>query len=318
MTSKDLFAREVLHGLLSTPKKLPTKYIYNDAGSALFEAIMALPEYYLTRAEYQILDQHAADIVAQLPPGAFNLVELGAGNGQKTRILLKALIASGRQLHYYPIDISKSAVDQLIEQLKQEFSSLAMEGLVMDYFEGLSWLGKKTHRPNVVLFLGSNIGNFQVAEQQQFLENLWFSLQHQDRVLIGYDIQKPYNTIRAAYNDSSGVTRDFTLNLIKRMNEELNANFNLEHFEFYATYNPVISANQSFIYSKCDQEVYIAALDRTFHFAAWEPIVVEHSFKFSKTAMDTMAKDAGFQVMENFEDQRQQFVDSLWLCHKEK
>lgn len=318
MTEKDRFARDVLHGLNATPKTLPTKYIYDARGSELFEQIMHLPEYYLTRTEHQIFENYREAMLQHAPAKHFNLVELGAGNGQKTKLLLEYLLATDRSFTYYPIDISQSAIDQLAGNLQAELPDLEVEGLVMDYFDGLTWLNQRTHRSNLVLFLGSNIGNFTPDFQHQFLENLWFSLQHNDQLLIGMDLKKPYRIINKAYDDAQGITREFTLNLLHRINAVLEADFDTESFSFYSCYNPLMGANQAFIYSVRQQDVHIGALQRSFHFEAFEPILVEQSFKFSLPEIEQLAHHTGFQIEDHFMDDRSLFVDSLWLCHKKE
>lgn len=318
MTEQQQFAREVLHGLNRHPKTLPTRYIYDSRGSELFAQIMHLPAYYLTRTEYQIVENYCSAMLLHAPERHFNLVELGAGNGHKTRLLLSHLLEKGAAFSYYPIDISQSAVDQLTAELRMDYPQLDTQGLVMDYFEGLSWLSRKTHRPNFVLFLGSNIGNFKPRQQQQFIENLWFSLQNEDQVLVGFDLKKAYATIQHAYHDTDGITAAFTLNLLHRINQELGGQFPVDQFSFYASYNPLVGANQAFLYSQQQQEIWIEAVGRSFHFDAFEPILVEQSYKFNLSEVEHMAQQSGFRVIDHFQDDHAYFVDSLWLCRKEE
>lgn len=318
MTEKQQFARDVLHGLNQQPKTLPTRYIYDTRGSELFEQIMHLPSYYLTRTEYQIFEQYRAAMLQHAPKEHFNLVELGAGNGHKTKLLLDHLLQQDISFTYYPIDISQSAIDQLTDSLQKAYPKLDLQGLVMDYFEGLAWLHKKTHRPNFVLFLGSNIGNFPPIRQQHFLENLWYSVQTNDQVLIGFDLKKNYTIIQEAYADPEGITEAFTLNILHRINAVLGGHFDSTKFSFYATYNPALGANEAFIYSLEEQQVRIDGLNRSFQFHAFEPIQVEQSFKFNLSEIEAMARQTGFTVVDHYQDDHAYFVDSLWLCHKQE
>lgn len=310
------FARDVLAGLSAKPKYLLTKYTYNGAGSQLFEQIMQLPEYYLTRTETNILETHKEQIATEIGEDPFNLVELGAGNGAKTMLLLEQLLKGDKPFTYVPIDISGSAIADLTEWLVKDLPDLEVEGLVKEYFEGLQWLRTRSKRRNVVLFLGSNIGNFGPTGQRKFLQNLWMSLRPDDLVIIGFDLRKPYYLIQQAYDDRSGVTREFNFNLLKRINEDLGGQFNLENFEYYAMYNPNLSANESFLYSIRDQLVYIEALQSHFRFESFEPIHTEYSFKFSAKEIEQLARDNRFRVVKHLTDKNEYFIDSIWQVRK--
>jgi len=316
MDFEALFARDVLAGLSSTPKSLPTKYIYDDAGSQLFERIMQLPEYYLTRTEHDILDQNKADIINEFGVEQCNLIELGAGNGTKTKVLLDQLMQQSQQFTYVPIDISGAAIADLTEWLVKEIPDLPVEGLVKEYFEGLAWVRNHTKCKNVVLFLGSNIGNFPPKAQNEFLQGLWLSLKPDDLVMIGFDLKKPYYLIQQAYDDNAGITREFNFNLLKRINSELGGEFNLDAFEYYAAYNPMAGANESYLYSVKDQLVYVDALQSHFRFEPWEPIHTEYSYKFSIKQVEQLARDNRFRVVKHFEDKNHYFVDSIWEVRK--
>ena len=311
-----LFADEVSAGLSSTPKELPCKYLYDEEGSRLFKEIMELREYYPTGCETEILERHKADIAAALDSKAFNVVELGAGDGTKTKILLRHFLDAGLLFHYVPIDISESALEGLKEDLKREFDGMAVQGLATEYFEGLRWLSRSMRRMNLVLFLGSNIGNFAPSESRAFLSSLWNASNDGDLVLIGFDLKKDLGTILRAYNDDSGVTARFNINILRRINDELGGDFDLAGFEYYSTYNPRSGAIESFLISRRRQTVYIDLCGRAFSFAKWEPIHTESSYKFDKGQLSGLAPEHGFEEVANFYDPRRYFADALWRVRK--
>ncbi|GAB2874604.1 L-histidine N(alpha)-methyltransferase [Hymenobacter ruber] len=304
-------ARHVADGLRRIPKALSSMYFYDDAGSRLFQQIMDLPEYYPTRAEFAIFREHGAAIAAALSPaggGDFALVELGAGDGAKTKLLLRELLAAGTPFTYAPVDISAGAMTGLVAALKEELPALNVAPVVEDYATALTqlrtWPGSKA-----VLFLGSNIGNFGPAERLDFLRQLAAPLAPADRLLIGFDLQKDPRRIRAAYDDAQGVTAAFNLNLLTRLNRELGANFDLAHWQHYTDYNPLNGAVHSFLVSNRAQQVRVAALDETFEFAAWEVIHTENSYKFTLPQIEALAADAGLRVVEYFTDAATDFAD---------
>ena len=306
------FADEVAAGLSTTPKQLPCKYLYDTEGSKLFQEIMELEEYYPTRCETEILDRHKGDISGLIGSGDFNLVELGAGDGAKTKILLRHFLDIGLRFRYVPIDISASAVQGLTSDLKGEFRGLAVEGLTTDYFEGLKRLSEMNHRTSLVLFLGSNIGNFTPPESELFLSSLRGSLNPGDYVLVGFDLKKDLNTLLLAYNDPRGVTARFNANILRRINDELGGNFIPSRFEYYSTYNPHSGAIESFLISKKDQSVSIELCGRAFSFARWEPIHTESSYKFLEKDFRMLARENGFRAVASFCDSRRYFADALW------
>ncbi|MDW8466387.1 MAG: L-histidine N(alpha)-methyltransferase [Chloroherpetonaceae bacterium] len=219
------FLRDVIAGLQATPKRLPSKYFYDDEGSQIFQKIMALPEYYLTRAEIEILETHRERIATHIGHRSLLLVELGAGDGTKTKLLLECLLHRHLDLVYAPIDISAHAIQTLSQMFMRRFPSLTVRSIIDDYFHGLARLEREPHRVVMALFLGSNIGNFTQAESLAFLSCLRKALRYGDFALIGFDLKKDIQTLLHAYSDSAGVTRDFNLNLLRRINRELGATF---------------------------------------------------------------------------------------------
>lgn len=321
------FARDLLAGLSANPKRISSRYFYDERGSQLFQAIMQLDEYYLTRCEYEILAEHKAAIlklfqskpVEARPEGQassdddyFELIEFGAGDGLKVKLLLSHFLQQQAHFKYIPIDISADALNGLIADLKQTFPQLETEGMQDEYFKALHFLKTRSDVRKVVLFLGANIGNFNEAEAVRFLSDLRTSLNADDLLMIGFDLKKDPNRIRAAYNDAAGVTRDFNLNLLQRINREFGADFDLHHFQHYPSYDPLSGEARSYLISTRAQTVRIPALQATFAFDAWEPIHVEISRKYDLKTITRLAGQSGFRILQHFFDQQDFFVDSLW------
>jgi dimethylhistidine N-methyltransferase len=316
-TSFQEFGDDVLTGLSQPEKYLPCKYIYDDKGSRLFCEIMELPEYYLTRCETEVLELHKESIGNLIGSDPCNLVELGAGDGKKTKILLDQFQKMDMQIQYCPVDISESAVIDLSTALCEQFPALEINGLVSDYFEGLRRLSGQNHRKNIVLFLGSNIGNFSSEQAEIFLKNLHKALNDDDLVLIGFDLQKDIETIVRAYNDAAGITGQFNLNILERINRELGGNFDLTRFKHLSVWDTFSNAVKSFLISTCEQTVYVKKLDRSFRFSAGESLHTESSHKFSADDLSYTAKKTGFEIIRYFFDSKRYFADSLWKVRKE-
>lgn len=305
---------EIAAGLRRTPKTLSSKFFYDEAGSRLFQQIMALPEYYPTRTEYGILETCAAGLAAAWAgPGPLHLLELGAGDGLKTKLLLRALLAAGAELTYAPVDISGSAVQQLRQSLQAEMPGLRVAPIVAEYEAALTGLRGQAGR-KVVLFLGSNIGNFEPDARRQFLAALAAPLASADVLLIGFDLQKDPRRIRAAYDDAQGVTAAFNLNLLRRLNRELGADFDLAQWQHYAEYDPRGGAARSYLVSRRAQQVRLAALpDEVFEFAAWEALHTENSYKFTRPQIEELAAAAGLRVAQFLTDEQGWFADVVLM-----
>jgi len=312
-------AQHVADGLHRTPKALSSMYFYDDTGSRLFQQIMELPEYYPTRAESAIFRAHGAAIAAALGPPAgeaFALVELGAGDGAKTKLLLRELLRAGTSFTYAPVDISAGAMTGLVDALRHELPALDVAPVVEDYATALVQLRTRPGS-KAVLFLGSNIGNFGPAERLDFLRQLAAPLAPADRLLIGFDLQKDPRRIRAAYDDSQGVTAAFNLNLLTRLNRQLGADFDLAHWQHYTDYSPLNGAVRSYLVSTRAQQVRIAALEETFDFAAWEVIHTENSYKFTLPQINELAAEAGLRVVAHFTDAAADFADVVLAAQEE-
>ncbi|MBG8551982.1 L-histidine N(alpha)-methyltransferase [Hymenobacter guriensis] len=304
----------VREGLSRQPKTLSSMYFYDDEGSRLFQQIMQLPEYYPTRTEFGIFTEQGAAIGAALAPAAgtpFRLVELGAGDGTKTMLLLRELLSQGADFTYVPVDISGGALAGLAESLRRELPELRVEPIEADYFAALA--GLRDDEPKVVLFLGSNIGNFLPQDRQEFLQQLASHLTSADRLLIGFDLQKDPRIIRAAYDDSQGVTAAFNLNLLRRLNRELGADFDLTAWEHYTDYDPLSGAVRSYLVSRRAQTVQFAGAGFSCGFAAWEVIHTENSYKFTRPQIEALARPAGLRVQHFFTDARQYFADVVLM-----
>lgn len=323
------FAEDVLRGLTSSPKQLSSRYFYDDEGSRLFMEIMNLPEYYPTRAEMKIFTEQKAQICeafterghscpqpdaeADKNPGVpIDLIELGAGDGTKTAVLIEHLLATGVDFRYEPIDISQEANDALEKRFKEKFPDLRIDPHTGDYFKILGSLKKDNGRRKVILFLGSNIGNFLRDNAVAFFRSLREVMNENDRLFVGFDMQKDPRTIVAAYDDKQGITAAFNLNLLTRINRELGADFDIDKFSHYAQYRPMECAARSFLISREKQTVNIKALNRSFDFEQWEAIFMEISQKYTHAMINELARDGGFAIAQEFYNGEDFYIDSLW------
>ena len=308
------FAADVLEGLSAVPKHLSSRYFYDDEGSRLFMEIMKLPEYYPTRAEMRIFQEQREAICDAFTAGAdaIDLIELGAGDGTKTAVLIEHLLAEGVDFTYQPIDISKEANDALAGRFREKFPTLRIDPHTGDYFKVLGSLKNGKGRRKVLMFLGSNIGNFQRDQAVRFFRELRAVMTADDRLFIGFDMQKDPRVIVAAYDDAQGITADFNLNLLRRINRELGGDFDLGKFSHYAQYRPVECAARSFLISRERQTVTIKALNRSFEFEQWEPIFMEISQKYTHAMIEELAAEGGFEIERVFLNQRDFYIDSLW------
>ncbi|HQV72571.1 MAG: L-histidine N(alpha)-methyltransferase [Dokdonella sp.] len=297
------FRADVLHGLAQTPKRIPSKYFYDARGSQLFEEICAQPEYYLTRTELAILEENAAAIASAIGPRAL-LVEYGSGAGIKTRLLLDAL---DQPVGYVPVEISRSALDASIENLSEEFPEVDMLPVSADFTRPVDLPAPdQAARRTVVFFPGSTLGNFEQREAIGLLRTMAIEMGRQGAALVGIDLQKDPAILEAAYNDAAGVTREFTLNLLTRINRELQADFQLHEFEHGARYNAQAGRIETHVVSRIDQVVAIGA--HRFAFAAGEAMLVEYSCKYAPEDFAAMAARAGLRVVRSWSDSRRWFA----------
>ncbi len=305
------FKKDVDTGLSASPKYLSSKYFYDDIGSQIFQEIMAMPEYYLTDSEFEILSLQAKQIAEKVNfKKPFNIIELGAGDGYKTIKLLKNFKELGLEFTYIPVDISKKAIDILSEKVTKEIPEIKLKSHVGDYFNLLNNLPNNI--PSLVLFLGSNIGNFKKEDAQSFLNLVQSHLNPNDKLLIGFDLQKNPIIIKNAYDDLHGITKAFNMNLLHRINKELGADFRLDKFDFYCHYNPISGEVKSYLVSLKKQDVHITSLNKTFSFDFNELIWTELSKKYSFNQIEELSMNTGFKLDYNFLDCKHYFTDSLW------
>jgi L-histidine N-alpha-methyltransferase len=311
-TQRERFARDVLTGFSAPRKYLPSKYFYDARGSKLFERITDIDEYYLTGCEFDVLERCGPEIAASLQAEALDVIELGAGDGRKTKVLLSSLLAAGKSLNYVPVDISETAVRELVASVQRSHRSVKVTGLTGEYFDCLRALRHQPGRVSLALFLGSTIGNMDYLSAMGFLRTLRKHLREGDYLLIGFDLKKDIGQMIAAYNDSEGVTREFNLNVLRRINRELGGHLPVEKFDHYGFYNPAKGAMESYLISREEQDVAIDALNRSFHFDAYEGIHLEQSTKYLEKDILAMASHAGFESVAHWHCARGWFVDALW------
>jgi L-histidine Nalpha-methyltransferase len=305
------FLQDVQAGLSAPEKHLTSKYFYDEAGSQIFQEIMAMPEYYLTRCEFEILSTQAVEISRQLDfESLFDVVELGAGDGSKTLELLAAWEAMGLRFRYIPIDVSAQAIADLQALVATRDLQFEVWPQIGDYFDCLRQLEAGTDK--LFLFLGANIGNYTDAHCDSLLTQIKAAMQGRDLLMIGFDLQKDAEIIQRAYDDPHGITKRFNINLLHRINRELGGHFIPDQFDFRCTYNPDNGELKSYLISRQEQQVRIDALDQAFSFAQGEAIHTELSKKYAPQEIAARAEATGFAVKANFFDPRNYFVDSLW------
>lgn len=306
------FLNDVLNGLMSEKKFLSSKYFYDETGDRIFQQIMEMGEYYLTDAEMEIL-QHQTDELANVMVSnsdAFDLIELGAGDATKSVHLLKTLLSRNVEFSYLPIDISQHVIEDLEENLPKKLPDLKVQGLNGDYFAMVKKAKSLSGRRKILLFMGANIGNMDVAEAKEFCKALRNELSPEDLLIIGFDLKKNPRQILAAYDDAAGITKSFNLNLLSRINRELDGDFEVDQFDHYASYDPETGACKSYLVSLKDQVVNIG--DETISFATNEHIYMEISQKYSLKEINDLAMETGFTPTADFFDHQKYFVDTVW------
>jgi dimethylhistidine N-methyltransferase len=306
-------AEDVRRGLSTKPKRFLPKYFYDHLGSQLFEAICLLPEYYLTRAENEILESYSDEIVASVA-GDITLIEMGSGSASKTRLIIEALLRKQAGLLFIPVDISATALDSSSRILLQSYPQLKIEAYAADYFAGLTELSKTQRARTLALFLGSNISNFDADEALKFLRALRQVLSEGDALLLGADLKKDKKVLEAAYNDALGVTAAFNLNVLARINRELDGNFDLRAFQHRAFYNEEIGRVEIYIESTRAQTVTIGQLDMEVQFGEGEQIHTENSYKYDRNDIARLASETGFSHARTWLDSQERFSSNLLLA----
>jgi len=307
------FKKDVQIGLSKSPKSLSSKYFYDEIGDDLFVKIMHLPEYYLTRAELEIFKNKSLQIIDSFQfekDKYFELIELGAGDGLKTKELLRTMQSRGLNFDYFPVDISQNALDKLEESLMKDLPNVGIKKQHGDYFEILATL-KKSNHPKVILFLGSNIGNMNDEVAAHFIYELGENLAAKDKLLLGVDLIKDESIVLPAYNDSEGITRAFNLNLLSRINKELGGTFNVQQFSHQPEYCETEGVAKSFLVSLKKQEVHIATINKSFEFQKGEKIATEISRKYSDKIIKHLIKNTDFEIVKKLTDEKSYFANYI-------
>ncbi|WP_400261134.1 L-histidine N(alpha)-methyltransferase [Sphingobacterium sp. SG20118] len=308
----DRFRQDILLDLGSNPKKLSSKYFYDKIGDELFQKIMNMESYYLTNCELDIFKTKTAQIADFISPNnePFDLIELGAGDAIKSSYLLQYLVDQGATFSFMPIDISGNILSVLKNKLNNSIPNLEIICLKGEYFEMIDQATTLSSRRKVVLFLGSNIGNMEYEQALQFCSELKNKLSAGDYLLIGFDLKKHPKTILQAYDDRTGITASFNLNLLKRINQELDADFDISQFEHYQTYDPSTGACRSYLISLINQQVTIGEYQIPFY--ENEAIFMEISQKFSPEDIHDLARESGFVTVTELYDTKKWFMDAIW------
>jgi dimethylhistidine N-methyltransferase len=312
-------AASFARGLSKRPKSIDCCWFYDEEGSRLFEEICATPEYYVTRAEDAILERHARDVVAALPSmgattdagGRVTLVELGSGSATKTRRLIDALVDRQEELRCLMIDVSASALAASARDLLESRPKLEVVTICGDYEDGIARLADTAPSPRLVLWLGSNVGNFHRADAAAFLGRLRAQLNEHDRLLVGVDLRKEKAALERAYDDAAGVTARFNRNLLARANRELGADFDVAAFRHHARVLEEEGRVEMWLVSERRQTVRLPLLDRTVEFEAGEAVHTENSYKYSLDEIAALAKNAGLRVVAQWFDRDLRFTDVL-------
>jgi L-histidine N-alpha-methyltransferase len=305
------FARDVRAGLLARPKRLPCWYFYDREGSRLFDLICELPEYYLTRAEREILADRAEDLAARFP-AAITLVELGSGSAHKTRLLIEAFLRRHGSLRYVPIDICRPVLEASAGTLVEQYPELDVFAIAGEYHDGLRHLAGTGGHPRLILWLGSSIGNLDRPDAAAFLRRVRETMAPEDRLLVGVDLRKDRVVLEQAYADAQGVTARFNRNLLIRINRELGGRFEPERFEHRAVYDETIGRIEMYLVSGCAQRVRIEDLDLEVSFTAGEAIHTENSYKYALAEIAALAADAGLALERRWFDTGRRFSLNLF------
>lgn len=293
-------------------KELPCSLLYDELGTALFEAITVLPEYGLTRAETRLLSRHANSIAGAMPAVAA-VVELGSGNGSKTRLLLQAL-AARETIRYYPIDVSEYALRRCVREFS-DVPGVSVHPVKLSYLDGLKQIASEQSKDEstLVLFLGSSIGNFHRDDAASFLREIRRELPPGDAFLLGADLDKPVAQLLSAYDDPAGVTAAFNLNLLGHINRVLGAGFDLRSFAHEARFNQVERRIEMHLRSKKDQVIAIPGVDLSIQLRRGETIWTESSYRYSLAELENLSRQTGFRQIGTWVDEDWPFASALWI-----
>jgi L-histidine Nalpha-methyltransferase len=312
------FVKEVKNGLGRKKKILNPKFFYDKRGSELFEQICVQPEYYLTITEYKIIIENINSLLKYYENKDICIIELGSGSSKKTKVLLNYFLKKQEgNLHYFPIDISQEMLYKSSLKLQSDLPQIINHPIASDYFEGIvtvtKFIDSQHNIPNkkLILFLGSSLGNFEPKGAITFLSKLRENIKKEDSLLIGFDLQKKKNILEAAYNDVEGITAKFNLNILERINKELNGEFDLDTFEHLAYYNQVKNRIEMHLLSKVKQKVKVNKLNQLFDFEKGETILTENSYKYTLKSIEQLANKSNLRVERNFLDKNEWFTLAL-------
>ncbi|MCX2743947.1 L-histidine N(alpha)-methyltransferase [Mangrovivirga sp. M17] len=313
-TYNEAVATAVLDGLKAKEKSLPSWLFYDKKGDKLFQQIMRMPEYYLTDTEKEIIENNRDNFLEDFKgkDKKFDLVELGAGDGTKTEILLRHFCVQNADFRYIPIDISSDVLGDLKNRLSKRLPDLTVLPKPKSFYDALDDLDKKDSKKRVLLFMGGNIGNFTLEGATDFITELSKRLRTEDELFVGFDLKKDPRQIQLAYDDSQGITRAFNLNLLERLNTELDADFDISKFDHYPFYNPETGEAKSYLVSQEDQEVYFGVLDEKIVFDQWELIYTEISQKYDLDMISKMAEKAGLKIYRKYFDRKKYFCNIIF------
>ncbi|CAN5732614.1 L-histidine N(alpha)-methyltransferase [soil metagenome] len=312
----ETLAQSVRRGLLHQPKFLLCQFLYDSEGSEIFEQICDLPEYYLTRTEDAILSEQAEAMVTGWSHAPV-MIELGSGSSTKTRRLIEAALKTYGRLHYVPIDVSPTILEQSAQDLVDEYSELQVTGYAADYRTALDELKQQIKGPKLIVFLGSSLGNFDRDDATALLQQIAETMQPKDRFLLGTDLVKAPEILEAAYDDDQDVTRRFNTNILARLNRELGADFDLDRFEYRARFNPTLQRVEMFQVSLVDQVVTIPGARLKVHLANGETIHTENSHKYTPDSLQELAANAGFVEEHDWTDDGGLFRVQRWRLRED-
>lgn len=303
---KNSLEEDVKAGLNSDRKFLLPKYFYDEKGSKFFELICRTKEYYPTRSETEILEL-LSETISKRNIDKDMIVELGSGTSVKTELLISSFLKERDKLDYIPVDVSNVIIESS-KQLTSKFSNLHVNGFISFYEDGMEYIASHFNSPKVILFLGSSIGNFSPEERIDFMKMLGKYMNITDRLLIGFDLIKDRKILEDAYNDSEGITADFNLNILERINRELNADFIIKNFKHKSVFNAAENRIEMYLESQYDMEVKLKGIDEKINLKKGELIHTENSYKFNKTIINDLAKSSGMVFSDYYTDEKEYFA----------
>lgn len=314
-TADPNFENEVRTGLGGFPKRLSSKFIYDKKGDRLFQQIMEMPTYYLYDCEYEILELYSKQLSELFckKGETVNLIDLGAGDGKKTKILLRYMVQNDFDFVYKPIGISETILEELKDSLKKELPTLKVEPETGEYFQVLNHLKTYNKTKKVIMVLGSNIGNLLHPRAIEFMSSLKDALNPDDLLFMGFDQKKNPQTILDAYNDKEGITAAFNRNILYRINDEFDANFEPDKFTHWEVYNPETGTAKSYLVATEEMNVKIKNLNMDVHFEKWETIHVEISQKYTDAVVKWLADESGLSITDSFTDSRKYYRNYIFV-----